>query len=301
MSKVADSPGCTVAGVGELAVAARGPAGGDPLGGTPDPRGGRLLIETLCGPSINPYRRCDIRCGYCINASQGASEPVLPAGAVAAALRRELAAVEVATSLGVGTVIDAYPRAEAALGISRTVLATLAELALPFVVVTKSTLVRRDADLLGAGQVVVSLSTLDEGWASRFEPGAPPPAERLRLVHDLAAAGLRVAVSVAPWIPEVTDVAALVARIDPAIAVTVAPLNVSWLATRGRVVGGGRTQAEIDAAYLAELDRLGVPDNVAWLPPPSIVPDQIFEAIAEGPTWHAQTWGSGFGSPAPPH
>ncbi len=48
-----------------------------------------------------------------------------------------------------------------------------------------------------------------------MEPGAPSPAERLALVRQLADEGVDVGVMVAPWIPGVADVAAVLAAAGP--------------------------------------------------------------------------------------
>jgi hypothetical protein len=88
---------------------------------------------------------------------------------------------------------------------------------------------RQDVDLLlrGDGHVTVSLSTLDGNAAARLEPGAPTPAERLEVVHELADAGVPVWVSVTPWVPGVTDITSVAHSVGSTIPIRVAPLNVN--------------------------------------------------------------------------
>ena len=78
-------------------------------------------------------------------------------------------------------------------------------------IVTKSTLIGRDADLLAAMaarslvNVSVSLATLDEELSRRMEPRAAGPRPRLGVIERLSRLGVPVRVLVAPVIPGLTD------------------------------------------------------------------------------------------------
>jgi len=50
-----------------------------------------------------------------------------------------------------------------------------------------------------------TITTLDEGIARWLEPGAPPPAERVRALEELSSEGLRTWVFYGPVIPGVND------------------------------------------------------------------------------------------------
>jgi DNA repair photolyase len=231
------------------------------------------LVEEIaaCGSlSVNPYRRCDIRCAYCITGAQGVSQPRFGTDTVREQLRVELRAIGHRQSLvGVGTICDAYPSVEGELGVTRIVLEELFELGRPVRVVTKGLAVRRDIDLLlrGHGRVTVSLSTLDSDAAARLEPGAPSPAERLDLVRALDDAGVPVWVSVAPWIPNVTDVSSIVRAVGSGIPITVAPLNVNSPEVRRTGFGRRFDQHQIDDAYLAAWRDAAGRTGVRWLQP----------------------------------
>ncbi|WP_345785219.1 radical SAM protein [Roseisolibacter sp. H3M3-2] len=136
-------------------------------------------------------------------------------------------------TLVVGTATDPYQPAERRFRLTRAVLEVLAERrGLKVVVITKSALVARDADVLarlaerGAVSVHVSLITLDRALARRVEPRAPTPEARLRAVERLARAGVDVGINCMPVLPGITDrprdLAALVARAAEAGASTVA-------------------------------------------------------------------------------
>jgi len=81
----------------------------------------------------------------------------------------------------------------------------------PFGLVTKSSLVERDLDVLAAMardrlvRVYVTITTLDGELARKLEPRAASPLRRLATVRRLAEAGVPVGVSLAPQIPFVNE------------------------------------------------------------------------------------------------
>ena len=231
------------------------------------------LVQEIaaCGVlSVNPYVDCDIRCAYCITGAQERSRPRFGPDTVREQLRYELGALgDRQSRVGLGTLADAYPSVEGELGVTRIVLDELVRLGWPVRVVTKGLGVRRDVDLLlrGDGHVTVSVSTLDRGAAARLEPGAPTPADRLDLVHDLADAGVPVAVTVTPWIPGVSDVASIGRRVRSSIPIWVGPLNVDSPEVKRTGFGRHFSQAEIDHAYLEASRAFPGRQRVGWLPP----------------------------------
>ena len=115
------------------------------------------------------------------------------------------------TTIALSGVTDPYQPAERKLGITRGVLAVLAEYRNPVAVITKSWTVTRDVDLLaelasyGAASVAVSVTSLDPSLQRILEPRAAPPKLRLAAIERLAKAGVPVGVMVAPIIPGLTD------------------------------------------------------------------------------------------------
>ena len=87
----------------------------------------------------------------------------------------------------------------------------LAECAHPFSLLTKSSGIERDLDLIApmAAQhqvaVYVSVTTLDPELARIMEPRAAAPQRRLRTIETLAKAGVPVGVSVSPIIPFINE------------------------------------------------------------------------------------------------
>lgn len=172
--------------------------------------------------SLNPYRGCEHGCIYCfarpthsyLGLSPGLDfESRLFAKVNAAELlRRELARpgyVPEHIALGVNT--DAYQPCERELRLTRQVLEVLKECHHPVGLITKSSLIERDIDLIAPmaeknqACAAITLTTLDPEIARTLEPRAAAPARRLRSIRTLAEAGIPVSVSVAPIIPFVTE------------------------------------------------------------------------------------------------
>jgi DNA repair photolyase len=172
--------------------------------------------------SLNPYRGCEHGCIYCfarpthsyLGLSPGLDfESRLFAKVNAPELlRRELAHPSyVPEHIAVGVNTDAYQPCERQLGITRKVLEVLHECNHPVGLITKSSLIERDIDLLapmaakGLACAAITLTTLDPAISRTLEPRAAAPARRLRAIRTLAEAGIPVSVSVAPIIPFVTE------------------------------------------------------------------------------------------------
>jgi DNA repair photolyase len=108
-------------------------------------------------------------------------------------------------------VTDCYQPLEASMELTRRCLEVCLEENTPAVVITKSALVERDAELLarlakGPGaRVTLSIPFIDEENARAIEPYAPSPSRRFKAIARLAHAGVPVGVNVAPIIPGLSD------------------------------------------------------------------------------------------------
>ncbi len=172
--------------------------------------------------SINPYRGCEHGCIYCfarpthafLGLSSGldfetrlVARPEAPE-----VLARELASKSYRPDLvAMGTSTDPYQPIEARYGIMRRVLEVLEAHNHPLGIVTKGTLIERDADILGRmaakglAHVGISVTTLDPAIARGMEPRVPHPARRLQTIRRLSEAGIPVRVMASPMIPGLTD------------------------------------------------------------------------------------------------
>lgn len=172
--------------------------------------------------SVNPYRGCEHGCIYCFARPSHAYLDLSPGldfetrlvakTNLAECLERELRRPGYRPrplALSVNT--DAYQPLERELGITRQLLQVLLRYRHPVHIVTKSTLILRDLDLLAAlaeqrlVSVAISLTTLDDDLKRSLEPRAPSGRARLRTIRALREAGVPVAVLCAPMIPMIND------------------------------------------------------------------------------------------------
>jgi DNA repair photolyase len=172
--------------------------------------------------SLNPYRGCEHGCIYCfarpshsylgLSPGMDFESRILAKLNAPELLRKELLRPGYAPepiALGVNT--DGYQPCERELRLTRRVLEILHDCEHPVALITKSSLIERDIDLLAPmaakrlAAVAVTITTLDASIARTLEPRAAAPARRLRTIRTLAEAGIPVGVSIAPVIPFVTE------------------------------------------------------------------------------------------------
>jgi len=88
-----------------------------------------------------------------------------------------------------------------------------------FSVLTKSSLVTRDIDVLARGNekvsVGISLPIHDEGFRKVFEPGTSTVQKRMDALKELHTHGIKTYVFIGPVLPDITDVESIVATVAP--------------------------------------------------------------------------------------
>ena len=229
----------------------------DPDGGPPpDPRtqylvdASRSVVAHNDSPdigfdaSVNPYRGCQHGCAYCyarptheyldLSAGLDFETRILVKPEAPRLLRRALASrAWEPRVVALSGVTDCYQPVERRLRITRGCLEVLLDFRNPVSIITKGSGVTRDLDLMRelarhrAISVSISLITLDPDLARRLEPRAAQPKARLRLLRELARAGIPAGVMVAPVIPGLCD------DEIPAVLRAAAAAGASWA---GRVL-----------------------------------------------------------------
>lgn len=158
--------------------------------------------------AVNPYRGCTLGCQGCPAATDRVYAKVNAAEQLRDELRQPRYQVK---PIQLGTTADAYQHAERSQRLTRGILQLLHDCGNPVVIVTRSTGVLRDVDLLlpMAQQsrllLAISLCTLDEALSRQWEPQAPTPAERLAVMKRLVKAGVPVGLHLAPLMPDSSD------------------------------------------------------------------------------------------------
>ncbi len=172
--------------------------------------------------SINPYRGCEHGCSYCyarpshsyLGLSPGLDfeRIIIAKRGLARRLREEIARPAYRPGhIAIGTVTDCYQPVERELKITRSLIEVLRDAHHPFALVSKSSGVERDLDLIAPmaaarlAAVYITITTLDGELARQLEPRAASPQRRLRTIRTLAEAGVPVGVSVAPQIPFINE------------------------------------------------------------------------------------------------
>ena len=172
--------------------------------------------------SINPYRGCEHGCTYCYarpsHANLGLSpgldfESRLFAKTNAASqLRKELSAKNyTSATISIGVNTDAYQPIEKRYRITRELLEVLSEFNHPVGIITKSSLILRDLDILKSlaerdlVKVAISITSLDARLSRAMEPRAAAPHKRLQTLEILSRAGIPTVAMTAPIIPGLND------------------------------------------------------------------------------------------------
>nr|WP_228514050.1 Rv2578c family radical SAM protein [Frondihabitans sp. VKM Ac-2883] len=235
--------------------------------------------------TINPYRGCSHACVYCyarpthehlgMGLGDDFETQIVVKTNIAEVLRRELSRKRVLPDrVALGTNTDPYQRAEGRYALMPGIIDALTDARMPFSILTKGTLIRRDIGRLRRAadhvdvQLGLSIAVLDDDLQRSIEPGTPSATARLETLKAIRDAGLDCTVFAAPLLPGLTDSAeqidSLVGALADAGATNVLPtllylqpgvkeLYFAWLqrerpdlvAGYGRLYAGG-TQASGD-------------------------------------------------------
>jgi DNA repair photolyase len=172
--------------------------------------------------TINAYRGCTHACVYCfarpthhyldLDSGRDFERKIVVKVNAVERLRAELRAPKwTGEHIAMGTNTDPYQPAEGRYRLTRGLVEALSEARNPFSILTKSTMILRDVDLLVEAArrtsvgVNLSIGTLDERAWRTSEPGTPPPRQRVETLRRLVDAGLECGVLVAPVLPGISD------------------------------------------------------------------------------------------------
>jgi DNA repair photolyase len=115
-----------------------------------------------------------------------------------------------------GGVSDSYQPLEKKYELTRRALEVVYDYDFPVHMLTKSTLIERDIEILkkinerSRAIVSFSFSSVDDGISAVFEPGVPPPSRRLETIKRFKDTGIACGMFLLPVIPFVTDAPELI-------------------------------------------------------------------------------------------
>jgi DNA repair photolyase len=177
----------------------------------------------LSSYGMNLYRGCSHNCVYCdgraekYNVEGEFGQDVSVKINAIDILRRELDPKRKRTpfksgymALG-GGVGDSYQPIDQTYQLSRQALQLLIEFNHPVHILTKSTLIERDMDLIKQlknqthALVCFSFSSIDDKLSAIFEPGVPSPSKRLETISKFKKEGIACGIYLMPVIPFITD------------------------------------------------------------------------------------------------
>jgi DNA repair photolyase len=172
---------------------------------------------------MNLYRGCTHNCAYCdgraegyyvdgvfgedvsvkINASEILKKELDPA-------RKRKPMLPGVTMIG-GGVCDSYQSLELKYELTRKALGIINQYGLPVHMLTKSTHIKRDSDLLeeinknSKAIISFSFSSVNDEIGKIVEPGVPLPSERLKTISYFKSKGFTCGIYLMPIIPFITD------------------------------------------------------------------------------------------------
>jgi len=171
--------------------------------------------------AINPYRGCEFACRYCYARYAHEFLELTPDDFehkiyfkqnARWLLTQELKRLKPGTDIALGTATDPYQPLERKQRVTRSILEAFAQCSgFGLGIVTKSTLIVRDIDLLKEIarrhklSVHLTITTVNTNLARILEPRAPRPDLRVKTVACLRKAGIRTGVMCSPLMPGITD------------------------------------------------------------------------------------------------
>ena len=159
--------------------------------------------------SLNTYLgKCEHSCIYCYSDKFPPYRgPLRPRLSLLENINQMAENTEEKLPVMVSPATDPYQPMEKSHKISRHCIHTLISHGFPILIVTKSSLVTRDIDILKKGIIAVSITitTINDQKARMIEPKASTSTQRLRALKTLAGAGITVLARIDPIIPSFTD------------------------------------------------------------------------------------------------
>jgi len=164
--------------------------------------------------NMNLYRGCQHGCIYCDSRSSCYGmddfEEIQYKENALELLEKELKGKRVKGTIGTGSMHDPYMPVEKELQLTRSALQVIRRQGFPVHVLTKSTLVLRDMDLLQEisriyAAVSITITTGEDKLASVIEPNAPGSAERFDAIKQLSQNGIYTGILMMPILPYIND------------------------------------------------------------------------------------------------
>ncbi len=164
--------------------------------------------------NMNLYRGCQHQCIYCDSRSECYGienfRDVLVKSNAVELLGSELSRKRVRGTIGFGAMSDTYMPLEKEFKLTQKSLKVISEFRFPVHIITKSSLVLRDIELLKKisdvyAAVSFSITAADDALGRRVEPNASPVSERFFALSELSKRGIYSGIVLMPVLPFIED------------------------------------------------------------------------------------------------
>jgi DNA repair photolyase len=152
---------------------------------------------------VDPYQNCEFECQYCDSSLE---KKVYVKTNAPEILEKEIKHQKKGVII-IGSVNDPYQKADEKYEITKNLLKTIKKHNFTCHILTKSTLIQRDINLLKEmkSMVTVSIPSLDENILYLFEKNVPSPEKRFETVKLLVENKIKTGVAMIPIIPYLTE------------------------------------------------------------------------------------------------
>ncbi|MEN8905831.1 MAG: radical SAM protein [Clostridiales bacterium] len=164
--------------------------------------------------NMNIYRGCQHNCIYCDSRSEcyrieNFNDIIVKINAIDL-LKKELKRKRNRTTIGTGSMCDAYMPIEKEYKLVRKALKIIVENKFPFHVTTKSNLILRDVDLFQEinkifTSIAFTITTTNTSLSKKIEPNAPSSIDRFKSMGVLSSLNILTGVTMMPILPFIED------------------------------------------------------------------------------------------------
>ncbi|EMB23789.1 hypothetical protein HMPREF9723_00927 [Treponema denticola OTK] len=165
---------------------------------------------------MNIYRGCSHGCIYCDSRSEcyqmaHSFEDIEVKENAVELLEEALIKRRKKCMIGMGSMTDPYLPLEKELGLTRKIIETIYRYGFGFTLITKSSLILRDLDLLKAVNkktkcvIQMTLTTYDDALCKILEPNVAVTSERVKVLRKLNEEGIPTVVWLTPILPFIND------------------------------------------------------------------------------------------------
>jgi DNA repair photolyase len=173
-----------------------------------EPKGAALEYSKL---ALNPYLGCTHACVYCYNNGRHSKKgeffkSAKPRMGIILDIIKDLKTLKDkygndCPEIQISFLGDAYQPAESTIGLTRLIIQQIIHSNLPFTILTKSSLILRDLDILAPYRkfrLGISFTTVDQREAAEWEPGTGYVEDRISVMRKFKDLGVKTWVSLEP-------------------------------------------------------------------------------------------------------